>query len=223
MRVIDLIVIDMTEMEMYYCGTNAWECMGSTKVRTGKRAGNGGDCMSIGLRRGTVAVEPHRIEWEISAREIIDKLKNLLQEDMVDAQHIGSTSIKCICAKPIIDIVVGVNDFDKILKHNDVLNKNGIYYRNQDHLNQHLYVCGDMENNIRTHHIHVVIWGQEIWNNYINFRDYLNCHEEDAKKYSRLKESLARQYPEDRSTYTSGKNEYIELILHKAKEWRNEQ
>lgn len=112
--------------------------------------------MSTGLLRGTVAVEPHRIEWEISAQEIIDKLKNLLQEDMVDA-----------------------------------------------------------------HHIHVVIWGQEIWSNYINFRDYLNCHEEDAKKYSQLKKALARQYPEDRSTYTSGKNEYIELILHKAKEWRH--
>lgn len=52
--------------------------------------------MSIGLRIGTVAVEPHRIEWEIAAQDIIDKLKNVLKDDIVDAQHIGSTSARLL-------------------------------------------------------------------------------------------------------------------------------
>lgn len=73
--------------------------------------------MSIGLQRGTVAVTEHKVEWEISAKELIEELKDILKDDIIEAQHIGSTSIKSICAKPIVDIVVGVSDFDKIFKH----------------------------------------------------------------------------------------------------------
>ena len=85
--------------------------------------------MSIGLKRGEVAVENHQTEWETSAKIIIDLLKNITKNDIVDVQHIDSTSIKSICAKPIIDIVVGVNDFNDIFKHNDILEKFGMFYR----------------------------------------------------------------------------------------------
>ena len=178
--------------------------------------------MSIGLRIGTVAVEPHRKEWEKSAQKIIDEIKNTLKDEIVDAQHIGSTSIKSICAKPIVDIVVGVSSFEKIIRHNDALMKKGIIYWREDHPGQHLYVCGDLDNNIQTHYIHVVTWGQEAWNNYINMRDYLNVHKEKAKEYSKLKERLAKEYPEDRIAYTNGKSAFIEDILRKAEEWRKQ-
>lgn len=176
--------------------------------------------MQIGLARGTVLVEPHKIEWEIIAQETIGSLRKILKDDMIDAQHIGSTAIKNICAKPIIDIVVGVSSFDKILKHNDDLMKNNIVYHKQYPLDQHLYVVGDLENNICTHYIHAVIWGQEAWNNYINMRDYLNTHEKEAAEYSELKERLAKKYPEDRSAYINGKSAFIEKILLMAAKWR---
>ncbi len=178
--------------------------------------------MSFGLKRGTVAVWPHKIEWEIAAQEVIHKLKDLLKDDIVDAQHIGSTSIRNICAKPIVDIVVGVSSFDKIMRHNEDLLANGVVYRRQDHPGQHLYVCGDLENDVQTHYIHVVIWGQDAWNNYINLRDYLNAHEEMAKEYSELKERLAEEYSNDRMAYTKGKSALIERILQSADEWRSQ-
>lgn len=179
--------------------------------------------MSIGLKRGTVAVEPHRVEWEMSAQKMIELLKEVLKEDIVDAQHIGSTSIKSICAKPIIDIVVGVSSFDKIMRHNYVLMEKGIIYRRENLPGQHLYVVyGDFENSIQTHYIHVVIWGQGTWNNYINMRDYLNTHEDRAKEYSELKERLAKIYPEDRIAYINGKGALIEDILRCAEEWRKQ-
>lgn len=178
--------------------------------------------MQIGLKRGTVLVEPHRLEWEIAAQEIISSLRKILKDDIIDAQHIGSTAIKNICTKPIVDIVVGVSSFDKIIRHNDDLMKNGIVYHMQYPLGQYLYVAGDLENNIRTHYIHVVIWGQEEWNNYINMRDYLNTHEKEAKEYSKLKEHLATKYPEDRSAYTNGKSAFIEKILLMAAKWREQ-
>jgi len=178
--------------------------------------------MSIGLKKGTVAVEPHKIEWETAAKKLIDHLKVIVQDDMTDAQHIGSTSIKGICAKPIIDIVVGVSSFDKIMKHNDDLSKNGIIYRGQDYPGQHLYVVVDSKTEIQTHFIHVVIWGQDIWNNYINMRDYLNAHEDAAKEYANLKERLAKEYPKDRIAYTNGKSAMIEKILQEAAVWRKQ-
>ena len=178
--------------------------------------------MQIGLKGRTVLVEPHRIEWEIAAQETISSLKKILKDDIIDAQHIGSTAIKNICAKPTVDIVVGVSNFDKIIEHNDDLMKNGIVYHMQYPSGQYLYVMGDLENNIRTHYIHVVIWGQEAWNNYINMRDYLNTHEKEAKEYSELKERLAKKYPEDRSAYTNGKSAFIEKILLMAAKWREQ-
>ncbi len=176
--------------------------------------------MSLGLRRGTVAVEPHKDEWEIFARQTIAQLKEILQDVMVNAQHIGSTAVRGICAKPIIDIVVCVADFDQILALNDVLAENGFIFRGQDHPGQYLYVCGDGD--FRTHHIHVVIYDSEAWKNYVDMRDYLNCHPEEARAYSELKQSLAKRYPEDRQTYTAMKSEMIREILTKARHWRED-
>lgn len=177
--------------------------------------------MSLGLRRGTVSVEPHNTEWELIAAETILKLHRILQGVLVDAQHIGSTAVKDICAKPIIDIVVGVTDFDALLSMNSTLEENGFVFRGQVHHRQFLYVCGD--NDLRTHHIHAVIYDSEEWNNYVNVRDYLNCHKEDAKAYSKLKESLAERFSDDRKTYTASKSELIEEIIAKAHRWRKEQ
>lgn len=176
--------------------------------------------MSIGLKRGTVTVEPHSVEWDISAQEMIHKIREVLRSDIIDIQHIGSTSVKSICAKPIVDIVVGVSDFENLLKHNDELSNIGNFYRGEDYPGQLLYVCGDLENNIQTHFVHVVIYGSEKWDNYINMRDYLNSHEEVAKRYDELKKSLAIKYPDDRIAYTDAKSELIEEILQYAKKWR---
>ena len=174
--------------------------------------------MKLGLRRGTVAVEPHDRQWEVAAQQTISKLREILGNTAVDIQHIGSTSIKNICAKPIIDIVVGVRDFRDILELNAVLEDNCFIFRGQDVPDQYLYVCGDEDS--RTHHIHTVIYNSEAWNNYINLRDYLNCHNEEAQAYSKLKEKLARQYPDDRNTYTKLKSGLIAKILAKAYDWR---
>ncbi len=174
--------------------------------------------MKLGLRRGTVAVEPHDRQWEVNAQQTIAQLREILGDTAVDIQHIGSTSIKDICAKPIIDIVVGVRDFNDILGLNGVLEDYGFIFRGQDVPAQYLYVCGDEDS--RTHHIHTVIYDSEAWNNYINMRDYLNCHKAEAQAYSKLKEKLARQYPDDRNRYTELKSGLIAEILKKANNWR---
>ena len=175
--------------------------------------------MSIGLLRGTVVVERHNPEWEIIAKDTIEKLKSVLQDVAIDIEHVGSTSIKDIVAKPIIDIVIGVNVFEDILKMNNTLEEHGFIFRGQDHPDQYLYICG--KGDLVTHHIHVTIYNSETWDNYINLRDYLNAHPDEAKKYSLLKEELAKKFVNDRKTYTSSKSDFIDNLLKKAKGWKN--
>ena len=73
--------------------------------------------MPLGLKRGTVQLEPHDKQWDEIAIQTIKTLKSILGDDAIDIQHIGSTAIPVIKAKPIIDIVVGVTDFERIMLH----------------------------------------------------------------------------------------------------------
>lgn len=175
-----------------------------------------------GLVRGTVALSEHDDSWAAEAERCISVLREILGDDALDIRHVGSTAIRGICAKPIIDIAVGVADPDRMPGHNAELEEHGILYRTREHGEQLLYVCGDMRKDIRTHHIHVVVMDSDAWKNYVNFRDYLNCHGEDAQAYSELKRRLAERFPHDRELYTAGKQDFIAGILKKASEWREE-
>lgn len=176
--------------------------------------------MITGLRRGKVAVEPHSAEWETEAMQTVLLLKRILRDTAEDVQHVGSTAVRSICAKPIIDIAVGVSDLNEILKQNHILAENGFVFRGSDIPGQYLYICGGAD--YRTHHIHVTVYQSEAWNNYINMRDYLNSHDDDAQIYAALKEKLAKQYPDDRAAYTAMKSGLIQEILRKANAWRSE-
>ena len=172
------------------------------------------DSIPLGLKRGTVQLEPHDKQWDEIAVQTIKTLKSILGDDVIDIQHIGSTAIPAIKAKPIIDIAVGVADFDRIISYNEQLQKEGIFYRGSDVEHQLLYVMGDMENDTRTHHIHIVKWNGTEWKNYIHFRDYLNANENMALRYQKLKEELESKYADDRVAYTNGKQGMIDIILN---------
>ena len=171
--------------------------------------------MSLGLKKGTVRLEPHQAEWDIEGERTCARIRDILGDDAVDVQHVGSTSIRRICAKPVIDIAVAVRSFEDIMKHNDELAGNGIVYRRQDVPGQHLYRCGDLDHDIVTHYIHVVLYDSEAWHYYIGFRDYMNSHEEDVKEYEQLKIDLCSQYPSDREAYCEGKKDLIDRVLSK--------
>ena len=101
-----------------------------------------------------------------------------------------------------------------------VLAENGIMFRKEDVKEQLLFVIGDFEREFRTHHIHVVEWNSVAWNNYINFRDYLNAFPEYAKEYDTLKKKLALEFADNRGYYTAGKQELIEKLLKQAYIWK---
>lgn len=178
----------------------------------------------IGLKRGTVALYEHEEEWETEAQNTIEQLKNILGCVIRDIQHVGSTSISSIKAKPIIDIAVAVDDFNDVLKFENELRENGFYYRPQAQAtlrNQLLFACGslyDGTGDLQTHFIHIVLTNSMDYINYINFRDYLNSNPSVAKEYENLKVSLAEKAPVDsgREKYLEGKHDFIVCTLRKA-------
>lgn len=178
----------------------------------------------IGLKVGAVELCQHEKEWETEAQNTIARLKQILGPVIKDIQHVGSTSIPSIKAKPVIDLAVAVDDFKDILRFEQALKDGGFYYRpgaQASVKNQLLFACGSFyegTGDLQTHFIHVVRTNSMDWINYINFRDYLNSRPAAAKAYETLKESLARQAPagSGRETYGLGKHDFIVHTLRKA-------
>ena len=141
----------------------------------------------LGLKRGIVELCEHDHEWAQQASQTIEKLKDLFGKVAMDIQHVGSTSIRSIKAKPIIDIVVAVDDYDKVMKLLPLLEEENFMFRRDGVEEELLFVSDDFKADIRTHHIHVVKMGSKAWSNYINFRDYLNAKPNVAKEYENLK------------------------------------
>ena len=132
-----------------------------------------------------------------------------------DIQHVGSTAIRSIDAKPIVDIAVALDDVQSVTSHIDELARYGIIYRGSDVPDQILFIIGD--DSIRTHHIHIVKWHGKAWDNYIFFRDYMNSHPDKAAEYEKLKKQLASSFPDDRKAYTEGKAGFIKKIIAEAR------
>lgn len=170
----------------------------------------------IGLKRGRVELQEYTDEWSSLYKIEEETLKNLIKEYFIDIQHIGSTSVEELKAKPIIDIIIGVKNFNHIEKIVEKLQQGGYIYRpNASTKERILFVKGSEEE--RTHHIHIVQWMDEEWNNNILFRDYLRKYSKVAKEYSELKDRLAELFTEDRNSYTRGKNQFIQGVIERAK------
>ena len=176
----------------------------------------------LGLKRGTVQLCEHEQAWEIEAQNTILRLKEILGAVIKDIQHVGSTSIPSIKAKPIIDIAIAVDDFEDVLLLEEELKKQGFYYRPKVDLGEQLLFASgsyyDSTGDLQTHFIHIVKTGSMDWRNYINFRDYLNSTPAVAKVYEDLKVLLAKQAPVDngREKYLRGKHDFIVYTLKKA-------
>ena len=98
----------------------------------------------LGLKRGTVYLSGHDPLWDAAAQQTIQVLKCVLGEAAADIQHVGSTSIRGIKAKPIIDLAVGVRDYEAVMAKREALGKEGIVFRFDERPEQLLFVMGDL-------------------------------------------------------------------------------
>lgn len=156
-----------------------------------------------------IILTEHKDVWSAWFEEEKEILTSLLPKN-AEIHHIGSTAIKDIWAKPIIDILIEVPSEDDLLTAKDILVNNGYICMSQDKTRISLNK-GYTENGFadRVFHIHLKIDGDNVE---IAFRDLLNSDEKLAKQYEKLKLSLWEQYEHDRDGYTKAKTKFIEKL-----------
>ena len=186
----------------------------------------------IGLKHGSVELFKHKKEQETNAAETIRKLWDILGSAATDIQHIGSTSIVRIKAKPVIDIAVLARDFNQILSLATALEANGFFFMGWEgeEDKQPRFQCGEYDAErvcmrVLTHYVHVVRPGNGQWENYINFRDYMNAFPAVAAEYEALKLRLESDIKNggDYLSYHPGKSKYVAEMIETANRWREQE
>jgi GrpB-like predicted nucleotidyltransferase (UPF0157 family) len=182
--------------------------------------------MILGLKRGLAELADHDPEWETNAVDTIKRLRNILGSTVKDIQHVGSSAIRHIKAKPVIDIAVSTYDFEEVLALSPALEKDGFIFRGwegkedrQPVFQYGEYIPEEKDMNLLTHYIHIVMADNQQWHNYINFRDYMNEFPTVASEYEALKIRLAEEFSIDYSSYHQGKQNYISEMIKTANNW----
>ncbi|SDR35370.1 GrpB family protein [Natronobacterium texcoconense] len=168
----------------------------------------------VGLERGTVELEPYRKEWVDLYEEEAERLQNIANDWFLDFEHIGSTAIEGMLAKPIIDILAVVETLDETEDLISRLEDHKYEYRPEDVEGRLFFAKGPHTN--RTYYLSVTERGSDFYEEKIAFRDYLRDHPEIAAQYSSLKKRLAETYPENREQYTAAKGDFIQDVLERA-------
>lgn len=169
----------------------------------------------IGLQRKKVKLLNYNLEWKKLYKKEEKLIRSIIEKYILDIQHVGSTSIPNVKAKPIIDIAVGVKSLKIGEKCIKPLEKLGYKYKYDAGIKgRHFFVKGSEKN--RTHYLHIERLNGKLWRNHILFRNYLIKHKEAVEEYSELKEGLVKKYKDNRDIYTIKKNSFIQKILKKT-------
>ncbi|HUP29122.1 MAG TPA: GrpB family protein [Usitatibacter sp.] len=145
------------------------------------------------------------------------RLLGILGEDAAVIEHIGSTAVPGLGAKPIIDVMVGVADLAMVERRIAELQADGYRYvaEFERAMPMRRYF-------VKTHaqpghfHVHAVLLDSPFWKSHLAFRDALRRDAKLAADYWKLKQRLAARYPNDREAYTDGKSAFIREAMNRT-------
>lgn len=162
----------------------------------------------IGLARGTVELMAHQTSWHELFKYEAALIKTALGD--VPIEHVGSTAIPDLLAKPIIDMALCYDVKRTADSWIEPLSKLGYEYKGEEGVPNRLFFVKGPEGQ-RLFYLHVV---DDIeFKRLTDFRDKLKGSSQLVREYSDLKAALAKSYPDDRRAYTHGKDEFIKIVL----------
>ena len=161
-----------------------------------------------------IHIVDHDSQWAAQFAAERNRLLDLLPGRFAAIEHVGSTAVPQLPAKPIIDLLAGVGTISEADALLDSLCAHG--YVTSAEFNATLpdrrwlmrHALGR-----RTHHLHLVVFGGEQWVQHLQFRDALRADAMIAKRYASLKLGLAERYRQDRDAYTTAKEAFINEVL----------
>jgi len=153
--------------------------------------------------------------YEEERRRILEVVGDII----VRIEHIGSTAVPDLGAKPTVDLMVAVNRLSDAEKCFDPLQRIDYEYRHQGEAffpKRRFFRKGNPPKE-QHYHLHMVELASDFWKRHLLFRDYLRTHPKVAQDYCELKKKLASKDGSDRAGYTTAKTSFIESVVDKAK------
>jgi GrpB-like predicted nucleotidyltransferase (UPF0157 family) len=131
-------------------------------------------------------------------------------------EHVGGTAVPGLAAKPVVDIMIGVEDIERAGQAVAGLIELGYEYvpELETQLPDHRYFRRGTPD---AYHVHMVSLDSDFWTEHLLFRDYLRGHPQAADEYGRLKRGLAARFRDNRKAYTEGKRPFIETVIAAAR------
>ncbi|WP_179137836.1 GrpB family protein [Candidatus Entotheonella palauensis] len=167
----------------------------------------------IGLNRHRVEVVEHHPGWADLADSACQDIQHAAGGLIASLQHVGSTAVPDLPAKPILDIAAGVCTPEAIPELLELMPAIGYLYCGDDGSEGgHLFVK-ESSPDVRTIHVHVVEHNGTQWRNYLLFRNLLRQDPDIRQQYAELKQELGKQFHNDRKSYTASKHDFIRGIL----------
>lgn len=164
-----------------------------------------------------VVIVEYNPQWPGMFLEEKKAILALIGHILMGVEHIGSTAVPGLAAKPIIDILAGVrqlSDAQECIQPLLTLRYEYVPEHEESIPDRRYFHKGPPKG--RTHHLHMVEVEGEFWRRHLAFRDYLRVDRECARRYEQLKRDLAVAYRDNRGAYTEAKTEFIEAIIARA-------
>ena len=168
------------------------------------------------MKTKKVIVLPYDVAWESAFEAIRAEIQTALGDLMLGIEHVGSTSVKGMSAKPCIDIDVVIRDysvFDAVVQKLDAIGY--IHEGDLGIQDREAFKYADKPH-LMTHHLYVCPRDSEELHRHIVFRDFLRKNPEAVKKYSRVKETAAQLFPDSIDQYIEYKSPCIEELYREC-------
>ena len=154
-------------------------------------------------------------EWPARFSELRDRIAAALGPLALAIEHVGSTSVPNMCAKPIIDLDVVVRPVDVPAT---IAAIEALGYRHEGNLGVEGREAFRWVSDFPEHHLYVCPEGSPALERHLLIRDYLRKHPNIAREYAELKKQLAQKYRDNRTKYQAAKSEFVDAMLEKARE-----
>jgi GrpB-like predicted nucleotidyltransferase (UPF0157 family) len=169
----------------------------------------------LGVRQGGTQLRAYDARWAEEFEREAARLAELLSSFMPEIEHVGSTAVPGLAAKPLLDIALGFRDRADLESARATLGAAG--YEDRGDLGPTGgVVLAKGPHSCRTHLLHLVESSDVQWKRWTSFRDALRRDPNLQAAYSALKADLASRFPLDRATYTEGKRRFIDRSLRDA-------
>jgi putative glutamine amidotransferase len=166
-------------------------------------------------RSRAYSIEEYDPAWPSRFEAEAGRVRAALGDQVVRIDHVGSTSVSGLGAKPVIDIQVSVRSMRPREAYRGRLEELGYRWRIDPWMVDHEFFSLD-ERGERAFHVHVCLHGSAWERRHLAFRDWLRDHPEDAAAYERLKRKLAERHPRDTYSYADAKGDFVREIESKA-------